>query len=88
MLLFCLCKILSSTLKPMPESAIQWPSEDQMEVFSGAIRLKEPLLQACFAFLDGTHTQVENAAEHCTQNAYYNGWLGKIIPVLCVCVCE
>jgi hypothetical protein len=58
-------------LNDMPEAGVRFPNLNAMVNSSRLIQDKEPLLESCFAFVDGLHIQIQNSMDHKTQNSYY-----------------
>lgn len=71
--------VLLVVIRRIPQGKILWPSEKQMHDWAELVERRQPKLQGCFAFVDGLNLKIEDPADPCEQNAYYNGWLGESI---------
>jgi hypothetical protein len=59
----------------LPTASIVWPTkEDEFSDYCGMIRLRHPLLDGGFCFVDGLNLPVAESLDETTQNSYYNGW--------------
>ena len=69
----------SRALDQLPEAAIGWPPPAEMEQYSAILHQRNPLLEHCFAFCDGTSVACYCEEDPILQNGYYNGWKGQAV---------
>ncbi|ETK81674.1 hypothetical protein L915_12842 [Phytophthora nicotianae] len=67
--------ILDGVLVAMPEASIRWPNNEVSFIdYAEIIKLRHPLIQNGFCFVDGLNIPVAASSDGDVENAYYNGW--------------
>ncbi|KAJ7653534.1 hypothetical protein DFH06DRAFT_1133698 [Mycena polygramma] len=73
-------KLLLSTLRTMPDAAIQWPRHrEDFCAYNELIVARHPRLTGAFASIDGLNLMCQTSRDEEIENATYNGWLCTII---------
>lgn len=66
--------ILLRVLRSMPEGAIVWPDDEQMDADNSLITARHPLLVGAIASIDGLRLPTQTSSDPYIENASYNGW--------------
>jgi hypothetical protein len=69
-------KLLLTTLRTMPDAAIQWPADlGEFAALNELIVARHPRLKGAFASIDGLNLACQTSDDEEIENATYNGWL-------------
>jgi hypothetical protein len=70
-----------------PMARVSLPSTEEIEEYKAAFMARHPLLQDCWATMDGLKLYLQQAGNTVIQERYYNGWTHHhyVTSVFCFC---
>jgi hypothetical protein len=83
---FGICLIVE-TFSNDPLTRVTIPSADEIESFIAAFAERHPLLNNCWAMMDGLKLYLQQAGNQEIQERFYNGWVHDhyVTAVFCFC---
>ena len=80
-------RLIVETFRDDPLASVSIPSAEKIETFKAAFAVRHPLLNDCWATMDGLKLYLQQSGNTDIQERYYNGWTHDhyVTSVFCFC---
>jgi hypothetical protein len=80
-------RLFVETFRHDPLASVRVPSAETIEMFKDAFAVRHPLLNDCWAMMDGLKLYLQKSGNAVIQERYYNGWTHDhyVTSVFCFC---
>jgi hypothetical protein len=80
-------RLFVETFRHDPLASVRVPSAETIEMFKDAFAVRRPLLNDCWATMDGVKLYLQQSGNAVIQEQYYNGWMHNhyVTSVFCFC---
>ncbi len=80
-------RLIVDTFRDNPLARVSIPSVEEIETFKAAFAMWHPLLNDCWAMMDGLKLYLQQSANAIIQERYYNRWMHNhyVTSIFCFC---